>query len=36
MFNDEKQKDLVSVKKRLINFSEDSVLGKVFGYFFES
>lgn len=36
MFNDENQKDLVSIKKRLINFSDDSVLGKVFGYFFES
>ncbi|MFA7689134.1 MAG: cell division FtsA domain-containing protein, partial [Bacilli bacterium] len=36
MFNDDKQRDLVSIKKRLINFSEDSVLGKVFGFFFES
>ena len=36
MLTEEMQRDLVSSKKRILNFSEDSVLGKVFGYFFEN
>ncbi|MDD4036330.1 MAG: cell division protein FtsA [Bacilli bacterium] len=36
MFNREKQEDLISTKKKFINFSNDSVIGKVFGYFFDN
>lgn len=36
MFSREKQEDLVSTKKKLINFSNDSLIGKVFGYFFDN
>jgi cell division protein FtsA len=36
MFNNEQVQDLISTKKRLINFSNDSVMGKVFSYFFDN
>ncbi len=36
MFNNEQTQDIVSVRKRLLNFSNDSVIGKVFGYFFDN
>jgi cell division protein FtsA len=36
MFNKEKQEDLVSPKRKILNISNDSVLGKVFGYFFDN
>lgn len=36
MFSKEQEEELVSTKKRLLNFSNNSVIGKVFGYFFDN
>jgi cell division protein FtsA len=36
MFNNEKEEELVSPKKNGLNISSDSILGKVFGYFFDN
>jgi cell division ATPase FtsA len=36
MFSKEQEEDLISTKRRLLNFSNNSVLGKVFGYFFDN
>jgi cell division protein FtsA len=35
MFTSEKEEELISSKKGILNITEDSVLGKVFGYFFD-
>jgi len=35
MFSSENEEELVSSKKGTLNITEDSVLGKVFGYFFD-
>jgi cell division protein FtsA len=35
MLNDESEEELVSPKKGVLNITENSVLGKVFGYFFD-
>jgi len=36
MFSHEQEEDLISPKKKLINISNESMLGKVFGYFFDN
>lgn len=36
MFNDEQADDLLSTRKRILNIPNDSVIGKVFGYFFDN
>jgi len=36
MFTKDMEKELVSSKKKILNFSDDSVIGKIFGYFFEN
>ena len=36
MFTPDMERDFISSKKRILNFSEESVFGKVFGYFFEN
>ncbi len=36
MFDNDKQEDLVSPKNKVLNISNDSILGKVFGYFFDN
>ncbi len=36
MFSNDQTQDLISTRKRLLNFSNDSVIGKVFGYFFDN
>lgn len=36
MFNQAEVEDLISPQKKLINFSNESMLGKVFGYFFDN
>jgi len=36
MFNNEQIQDIVSTRKKMLNFSNDSVIGKVFGYFFDN
>ncbi|MDD3048648.1 MAG: cell division protein FtsA [Bacilli bacterium] len=36
MFNNEKEEELISSKTKPINISNDSILGKVFGYFFDN
>lgn len=36
MFTTEKEEELVSPKKSVLNISSDSILGKVFGYFFDN
>lgn len=35
MFSSENEEELISSKKGVLNITEDSVLGKVFGYFFD-
>ena len=36
MFNKSDEEDLISSKKKITNFSNRSILGKVFGYFFDN
>ncbi|MGI6309407.1 MAG: cell division protein FtsA [Bacilli bacterium] len=36
MFDKEKETDLISTKNQILSFSSDSVIGKVFGYFFDN
>lgn len=36
MFTQSDENDLISNKKKIINFSNKSILGKVFGYFFDN
>lgn len=36
MFDQETEEDLVSTRKKVLNFPNDSMLGKVFGYFFDN
>ncbi len=35
MFDEDDEEDLVSSRKGVLNITEDSILGKVFGYFFD-